>query len=535
MEAERGYLCLVLHAHLPFVRHPEFDRFFEEDWLFEAIIETYLPLLEVFENLVEMKAHFRVTMSMSPTLTAMLADPVLQSRFVKHIDRLIDLSEKEVERTRWIQDFHPLAKQYHQTYLRRRADFVDRYHCRLIPAFRALQDAGVLEILTCGATHGFLPLMLQNRNLWRGQIWTASKDYERHFGRPPRGIWLPECGYDVGVDEILRDVGIEYTFLDTHGILHAHPRPKYGVYAPVVTPAGLSLAGRDQESSQEVWSSMVGYPGDPSYREFYRDVGWDLDYEYVKPYLHADGNRSALGIKYYRITGEQDLKEPYEFDRAMETAAQHAGDFLGKRTRQADDLYHRFGRPCLTVAPFDAELFGHWWSEGPQWLDFLLRKIHWDQSAIKTISMPEYIERFPDVQVVRPSMSSWGLNGFCEHWLDHSNDWVYPHLEVAGERMVELANRYAERDLVDDRLRRALDQTARELLLAQSSDWPFILKTGTMVEYATYRARFHIANVDRLYRDIQADTVDEDWLKALEKADCLFPDVDYTVYADREA
>ena len=553
-EPESGFLCLVLHAHLPFVRHPGFDRFLEEDWLFEAILETYLPLLEVLERLAKNDAPFRLTMSFSPTLTAMLQDPVLQGRFVSHIGRLVELAEKEVARTKPEPKFHRLAQKYFELFRKYRDRYEKEYGRDLLGAFRRLQEAGVLETMTCGATHGFLPLMLGNRNLWRGQIEPAVAEHERVFGRKPRGIWLPECGFEEGIDEVLAEAGLEYFFVDTHGILHAHPRPRFGVYAPMRTPGGVYALGRDQHSSQQVWSAKAGYPGDPVYREFYRDVGWDLEYDYVKPYLHSDGKRTNLGIKYYRVTGS-DEKDPYDFEQATTRAAEHATDFLQKRMQQAKTLKEHFDRRCLTVAPFDAELFGHWWFEGPQWLDFLLRKMHFDQNEVQTTTVPEYLERYPEVQEAMPSMSSWGHNGFCEYWIDKSNDWIYPHLQTAGERMIELANQ-AVRESVDSDSRgststgvpavgavsasgppalqrRALNQAARELLLAQSSDWAFILKTGTVTEYATFRFKQHIKNFTKLYHDIRSGEIDEEWLAGIEEDHPILPGMDYSVFADR--
>lgn len=525
-----GQLCLVLHAHLPFVRHPDFDRWLEEDWLFEAIIETYLPLLRSYARLVDQHVPFRVTMTMSPTLMAMLSDDVMQKRFVRHIDRLIELSEKEVERTRWIPEFLPLAERYLELFRLSRREFVEIHDWNLVRSFRKFQDAGVLELITCGATHGFLPLMLRNRDLWRGQILTAADDHERHFGRRPRGIWLPECGFESGVEEILAEAGIEYFFTDTHGILHATPRPQFGVYAPLRTPSGVCAFGRDQQSSRQVWSAEVGYPGDADYREFYRDVGWDLDYEYVKPYLHSDGNRTPLGIKYYRITRQDDHKEPYDFVKAQEKSARHAEDFLNRRAEQAKTLRSQFGRKPFIVSPYDAELFGHWWFEGPQFLEYLFLKTHYDQDVVDLATPGDYIDQNPRIQPAMPSMSSWGHNGFSEYWLDPSNDWLYPLVQWAGEQMVELARDYpdAVRGTVPYR---ALSQAARELVLAQSSDWAFILRTGSMVEYAKWRAESHLKNFDRLAEEIRLDAIDEEFLADLELKDNVFPEVDYKVWA----
>ena len=298
----KGYLALVLHSHLPYVRHPEHDQFLEEDWLYEAITETYIPLINVFDGLVNDGIDFRITMSLTPTLIAMLTDPLLQQRYVRHISKLIELAGKEIERTRDQPEFNPLAHMYRDLFVNARAVFEEKYGRNLVTAFKKFQDLGVLEIITCAATHGFLPLM-QNRNAVRAQIMVAVEHHKKHLGRAPKGIWLPECGYYEGLDEVLNEAGIRYFFTDAHGVFHSSPRPKYGVYAPITTRAGVAAFGRDIESSKQVWSSVEGYPGDYNYRDFYRDVGFDLDYEYVKPYLHPDGVRVNLGIKYHKITG----------------------------------------------------------------------------------------------------------------------------------------------------------------------------------------------------------------------------------------
>ncbi|MCK4413273.1 MAG: DUF1957 domain-containing protein [Candidatus Eisenbacteria sp.] len=529
----KGFLALVLHAHLPYVRHPEHEAFLEEDWLFEAITETYIPLIEVFSGLVRDGVPFRITMSLTPPLAGMLSDPLLQERYVRHIEKLIDLAEKEIERTRWMPEFHPQAQRYLEMFREARRIFVEEYDRNLVAAFRRFQDLGVLEVITCGATHGFLPLMLGNRNLWRGQVATAVRDYERHFGRRPQGIWLPECGYEPSVEEVLSEAGLRHFIIDTHGVMFASPRPRYGVYAPLITRSGVAAFGRDLDSSKQVWSANEGYPGDYNYREFYRDVGWDLEYEYVRPYLHGDGQRSNLGIKYYRITGPGNHKAPYSFERATETAASHAGNFMFNREKQVEHLQGLLQRQPIIVAPYDAELFGHWWYEGPQFLDFLLRKIAHDQQTLATTTLSEYLDRFPVNQIGTPTISSWGYKGFAEVWLDGPNDWIYRHLHAAGERMIALATAAKQGEFGSDGLRwRALRQAAREFLLAQSSDWAFIMKTGTMVPYAVARTREHITNFTKLYEDIRANTIDEWWLGEIEHKNNIFPEIDPLVWAE---
>ena len=524
-----GYLSLHLHAHLPFVRHPEHEDFLEEDWLYEAITETYLPLLRVFDRLTDEKIPFRISMTMSPPLVSMLRDDLLVSRYAKKLDGLCDLADREVRRTRNDPTFHGLAQHYRHEFRELRGLFEDRYRRDLVGAFRRLEDAGGLELVTCGATHGFLPLMQEYPEAVRAQIAVAAASHRRHFGRSPAGIWLPECGYYPGVDERLAEQGIRYFFTDTHGIADARPRPRFGAYAPVFTPSGPAAFGRDAESSQQVWSAEHGYPGDPEYREFYRDVGWDLDWEYVRPWIQPDGNRKNVGIKYFRITGKSGHKEPYDPWRARERAAAHAGNFMHNRERQIEHLASQMGgtKP-MVVSPYDAELYGHWWYEGPQFIDFLVRKVAFDQQVFRLATPGDYLRENPEQQVATPPLCSWGAGGYAGVWLDGSNDWIYRHLHRAAERMIALARDYPEPDA---ETRRALNQAARELLLAQSSDWAFIMKTGTMVDYAIRRTREHVLRFTRLHDQIRAGKVDAEWLDQVESRDNLFPEIDYRVYS----
>ena len=521
----KGYLCLVLHGHLPFVRHPEHEDFLEEDWLYEAITETYIPLIEIFERLLNDKVDFRITLSLTPTLISMLSDQLLQERYLKHINKLIELTHKEVERTRWQPEFQGLAIMYLNNFCKAR-DIFERFKRNLITVFKNLQDAGRIEIITCGATHGYFPLMDICRESVKAQIKVAASHYESVFGRKARGFWLPECGYHPGHDEFLKEAGIRYFLSDAHGVLHGTPRPKYGVFAPVYCKTGVACFARDLESSKQVWSSIEGYPGDYHYREFYRDIGFDLDYEYVRPYIHPDGVRINTGIKYYRITGSEE-KQPYIPNKASEKATEHAGNFMFNREKQIEYLYGLLHKKPIIVSPYDTELFGHWWYEGPLWLDFLIRKICFDQKTIRMITPSEYLADNPRNQIVTPSLSSWGWKGYSEMWLQGPNDWIYRHLHAASERMTELAKSFPARDGL---LRRALNQALRELLLAQSSDWAFIMGTGTHVTYAVRRTKDHLLRFTRLYEDIKSDSIDEAWLSDIESKDNVFAGIDYRVH-----
>ncbi|MFH0877104.1 MAG: 1,4-alpha-glucan branching protein domain-containing protein [Candidatus Omnitrophota bacterium] len=522
----KGYLCLVLHGHLPYVRHPEHDDFLEEDWLFEAITETYIPLISMFERLAADKIPFRLTLSLTPTLVSMLTDGLLQERYLKHLNRLIELAHKEVERTSWMPDFQRLAVMYLGLFTQSR-ELYERYHRNLVSAFKRFQDSGQLEIITCGATHGYFPLMDVVKPSVRAQVRVAVTNYEQNFGRRPRGIWLPECAYQPGDDEILKENGIKYFFTDSHGILHGTPRPKYGVFAPVYCKSGVACFGRDMESSKQVWSSIEGYPGDYEYREFYRDIGFDLDFEYIRPYIHPDGIRINTGIKYFRITGPGNEKAPYDPDRAREKAADHAGNFMFNRQKQAEYLFEALGRRPIIISPYDAELYGHWWFEGPQWLEFLIRKIAFDQKTIRLITPPEYLAENPRNQVIVPSMSSWGYKGYAEVWLQGTNDWIYRHLHKASRLMTELVG---ENPGTNGLKRRALNQALRELLLAQGSDWAFIMATGTHVSYAQRRTKDHLLRFFKLADKIRTNHIDEHFLSELEQRDNIFPEIDYRAH-----
>jgi len=522
-----GHLALVLHAHLPFVRHPEHEKFLEENWLFEAITETYVPLLQLLESWRRDGLHPRLALTLTPTLCSMLRDPLLQDRYERHLDQLIELAEKEIHRTRWEKPFNDLALFYHKRFTAVRAAYTA---CGREPvnAFRQFQDQGLLEIITSAATHALLPLLADHPPSLRGQILVARDHYHACFGRDPRGIWLPECAYVESLDDLLQEADLRWFVTDTHGILHAHPRPRYATFAPIFTPKGLAAFGRDPDCSRQVWSRHAGYPGDPRYRDFYRDIGFDLDLDYVKPYLPALAQRGFTGLKYHRITGKSPDKLVYDRQTALRAADEHAGHFLEARLAQFRRLSEILDRPAMVVAPYDAELFGHWWYEGPEFLDYFVRKTCCDQKLFELITPAEYLRQQPTNQVATPAASSWGEGGYWRVWLNEKNEWIYPHLRVAQDRMTELAQRFAQPDALTERM---LKQAARELLLAQASDWPFILRTGTSPDYARKRVKEHLLRFTRIYEQLTAGQLDDDWLKQVEWRDNLFPDINYRYWA----
>jgi 1,4-alpha-glucan branching enzyme len=526
-----GYLILLLHAHLPFVRHPDEGSPLEEAWLFEAISETYLPLLRVLSSLEADKVPFRIALSISPTLTAMLQDELLQTRYVAYCERMIDLATHEIARTREHPRFHEMAERYHALHQTNLREFVDDYARDITRGFDYHYKRGRIEILATAATHAYLPLYVQHPPAIRAQVQIGIESHLRVFGKATSGFWLPECGYAPGIEQYLADSGIGYTFVATHGLVFASERPDAGVYAPIACPNGVAVFGRDYASSNAVWSADEGYPSDITYRDFYRDIGHDLPIDYIGRYLPDGRIRMNTGFKYHAITGKTDQKLPYDPNAASRKVTEHAENFVynqRKRVRRLGELLYA-GRhvPPVIATPFDAELFGHWWYEGLQWLEIVIRRIA-ASDDLTLVTPSEYLKKHPDLQVSSPAFSSWGTKGYSEVWLEGSNDWIYPHVHKAIERMVELVRRFPDEAGLKQR---ALNQAAREVLLTEASDWPFIMRAGTAVPYAVRRVKDHVANVSHVYEALSRGAIGTEWLTRVERRHNLFPDLNYRIFA----
>jgi len=525
----KGFLSIILHGHLPYVHHPEYDQFFEENWLFEAITECYLPLLGMLDRLERDRVNYRLTLSLSPTLITMLGDDLLQRRYLRHLLKLTELSEKEVARTKNQAGFQAVAKLYRRFYHNSLFTYQERLRGDLLAAFKHHQLTGRLQLITTAATHGFLPLLNNSDTAVRNQIKVGLNTFENYLGFQPKGFWLPECGYYPGVEKFLADAGIHYFFVDSHGLLDASQAPHNGVYAPLDCGNGVKAFARDPESSKQVWSAQEGYPGDYDYREYYRDIGFDLALDYIGPYILDGATRINTGIKYYRVTGGEGEKAVYDPHKAFAKARLHAQDFIDKRQQQIDQLAPRMDRPPIIIAPYDAELFGHWWFEGPYWLEQVLRLADRPDVNVQTLTCSDYLKLVTNHQAATPSASTWGEHGYSSYWLNESNDWIYPLLFKA-EAELEKLSADLQGLAVTPLQQRALNQAARSLLLAQASDWPFILKSGTNVDYANKRLTDHLARFNYLHDSIRKNRINERYLTALEILDDIFPDIDFRDY-----
>jgi 1,4-alpha-glucan branching enzyme len=539
-----GHFALILHAHLPYVRHPEHEQFLEEQWLFEAITETYVPLLRMMQRLRDDGVVFKLTISITPTLCAMLQDQLLRERYVRHLELLMDLAERERKRNRKHLQLFKLAEFYVNLFSETRRQFMQEWNCDLLSVFRELRQTGALEIIASPATHGLLPILRQQSpRAARAQVLIGRDVYVELFSEEPDGFWLPECGYAPGLESNLQETNLRWFVVDAHGLLFGTPRPCRSIYAPCYTPAGPAAFARDPAASRQVWSAHEGYPGDPAYRDFYRDIGFDLPMEHLGPITF--GMRKFSGIKYHRITGRGDEKQLYDRTAAENAAAQHAIHFLEQCRQQICEIDFE----PIIVAPFDAELFGHWWFEGPIFLEQFIRHIA-NERDFRLTTPTEYLAAHPTQQIVEPAASTWGEDGHLAVWLDQSNAWIYSQLQSATDRLTQLAQHHAATIVGQPRILsglpaegvageapsleitdRVLKQLTRELLLAQSSDWAFLMKTGTAREYATQRTIDHLARFNRLHDQFVANDFDGEFLRDCEWRDNIFPNVNWRYYA----
>jgi 1,4-alpha-glucan branching enzyme len=573
-----GAFTFVLHGHLPYVlTHGTWPH--GSDMLFECAAESYLPLLQTFDRLVEEGVSPKVTMGITPILAEQLADPDFRSQFADYLEqrgRSAAQNRDEFQRQRQ-PHLADLAEMWREHFASIGRSFRDQYRSDLIAAFRRLQDGGHIDIITSAATHGYLPLLGRDESV-QGQIKQAVSAYQRLFGRPPRGFWLPECGYRPryewasplpdagpqqphlrkGVEEFLAENGIEYFIVDTATLLggaavgvymerfpglqrlweqfRASYRPgpvemeksPYQVY--LVSSAAedrppVAIFTRDERTGIQVWSGEHGYPGD----------GWYLDFHKK----HSPG-----GHRYWRVTSSSsDLgaKEPYQPQRAQERVPENADHFCSLVHDLICGHQARTGKYGILCAPYDAELFGHWWFEGPAWLYRVLKAVSLDP-RVDLVTCSEYLEAHTPEAAVSLPESSWGQGGFHWIWLNEWTSWIWRNIYHGEAEMPQLAELASHTG--DGLLARIVAQAARELLLLEASDWPFLISTWTARDYAERRAAFHHDAFARLAemarrraRGESLTSQEESFLSECQLRDSIFPDLnpDWWARVDRPA
>ncbi|MDX2084646.1 MAG: 1,4-alpha-glucan branching protein domain-containing protein [Candidatus Melainabacteria bacterium] len=549
-----GSFVLMLHSHLPFYRKAGMWPFGEEN-LYECMAETYLPLLNLFYELKESGIQAGVTVGITPILAEQLNDPHLQQGFVDYLLVRLNSVQKDIERfdTETVANANQLgrlARYYRDWFAQLLSDYEHKYHRNLLAAFRQLQDDGCIEITTSAATHGFLPLLGNDASI-EAQLKTGVETYKYHFGREPQGVWLPECAYrpakemtnpETGetqvrpcIDAFLHKYGLKYFFTEYHAIEGAESasnRRVFGIYdwdvqyLPMLRSqpsTGLStheaywlkeypvaVMARNNRASFQVWSASYGYPGDGLYREFHR-------------------RDDQSGMHYWRLTSKDcDLGQKLLYDpqSAHDKAKEHASHFVSLVNDLAKEQYGKTGEQALIMVSFDTELFGHWWFEGIEWLKAVITGLH-SQNDIAVETAGQYVANHSPRTAIQLPESTWGQGGHYWVWNNHNTDWMWPLIHEAETRMKQLANQYAAES--DGLKVRVLNQMARELLLLESSDWPFLVTTFQAKDYAVERFQTHVDHFWALARMLEA-TVDEAQLAQIEEKDNPFQFIDYRWY-----
>lgn len=487
----------MLHAHIPFCRKSGVWPAGEE-WLFEAMHETYIPLLSVFRKFQRDHLKPRIMVGIVPILAEQLADRYMNDRFCAYMEDKILRAEQDIARFTNLNDPRKNIAIYyrdlfHQTYYSYKSDFFRN----ILGSFKWFQEEGVIDLLTSGATHGFLPL-LENESAIFSQIHLGITTYEKHFGRKPRGFWLPECAYRPErakikgkgnmrpLDEWLADEKIQYFFVENVGIERAqfvdnpHHEQNPTTYRGYKLESGVCVFGRNTPTGKQVWSPDGGYPGDPYYREF-----------------HIKDNES--GLQYLRIT-RSDPKQIYDPQKAVERANLHADHFIGLITEHLQKM-EKFIPECppIIMAPFDCELYGHWWHEGPTWIDAVYRRIK-QQSFVQPLVLEEYIHQYSDTfATIRMQSSTWGENSDFTVWNSPEHNWLWPYINAACYDVEAVLSKInPNTTLLPSRHQRILRQLCRELLLLEGSDWPFLLFTKQAKEYANQRFHSHHQRFNKL-------------------------------------
>jgi 1,4-alpha-glucan branching enzyme len=561
---KKGAFTFVLHSHLPYSRKA--GRWpHGEEWLHEGISETYLPLLNALYDLKDEGCPFKLTLGLTPVLVEQLDDKLILEHFRIYIEDKIKRAAGDIARFEKESNGHLayLARYYREYYQNLLNTFENRFGGRIIGPLKILQDEGNLEILTSAATHAYLPLLERDSSVY-GQLRTGTEAYRRHFGRSPRGIWLPECGYrpaiyagtgsqsyrKPGFEYFLANLGIGLFFAETHTIEGGEPVGKatgaiIGPYGDIprryVVPLAdykeptmkttflpywvqstepsvdVAVVGRNNRTGMQVWSADWGYPGDFDYREFHKKDG-------------------VSGLQYWRVTNAlRDLgdKDYYYPDWAAGKVEQHASHFVTLVTEMVADFYSQNQKQGIVAAAYDTELFGHWWFEGVTWVKQVLKQLATSET-VELTTASDYIEKHPPEDVLALKEGSWGQAGNHFTWLNTDTEWMWPLIHNAEIKMEQLVVKYPE---AKGENARHLNQAARELLLLESSDWPFLITTGQAREYAIKRFQEHVERFETL-ADIaltgKINAAAQDYYHEVYELDNIFPDIDYRNFANRE-
>jgi 1,4-alpha-glucan branching enzyme len=524
-----GTFALMLHSHIPYCRKSGVWPAGEE-WLFEAMNETYIPLLQVLRALHYDGLRPRLMVGLVPVLMEQLADPYMKDRFCQYLEDKIRRARDDVRRFQSEPARKHIAEYWLELFENNWRLFTRDFYRDILGTLKWLQEEQVIEVLTSAATHGFLPLMSTDSAVF-AQVRLGVDTYRRYFDRAPRGFWLPECAYRPaewssreqrlrrGLDEWLADEGIQFFFVESLGITRASwVENRFQETGPTTyqgyrLPSGVAVFGRNEATGRQVWSPDQGYPGDPWYLEFH-------------------GKDSESGLHYWRVTGGPE-KQLYDPARALQSVHNQADHFVSLITGLFDQA-HSAGGEAIIVSPYDCELFGHWWHEGIAWLEQVYRRLT-GQPGVRPGSLGDYLERTGNnFSTISMSASTWGLNADFTVWENPEHNWIWPYINESSRQLARILTHEQPRD---ERGRRILRQCGRELLLMQGSDWPFLLFTTQAKEYANQRFHHHHQRFQKLIWAAKDPNdfsrMPDEELRHLEDIDCPWPNLDYTIFRPR--
>jgi 1,4-alpha-glucan branching enzyme len=545
MRRRPAAFVLALHSHLPWVLHH--GRWpHGSDWLCEAALDSYLPLLAELRSLARRGVEAPITLGLTPVLANQLASPAFAAELERYFEQRLQTCAEAPASLRATGDERLLPLVGFWTgRLRGLREVFRSLAGGIIGALRELEQAGAIELVTSAATHGFLPLLARDESV-RLQLALGRSEHRRLFGRAPEGLWLPECAYRPrgpwrplpdaprtgprrGIEEHVADAGFRYCFVDAHqagagrvwsgyedepdqpaspAAGHRSPHQAYRVFG---RPGGrsVSVLVRDPVASRQVWDRHLGYPGDEWYLEFHK-IRW------------------PGGLKFWRVSAPgSDLgaKAPYEPERASGRAAEHARHFASLLEELATAPAPPGSSPPAVIAvPFDTELFGHWWFEGVEFLSWLMVALQ-GRSTIRPRTASAALAEHPARRGIRLQTGSWGAGGDFSMWLNEGTRWTW-------HRLWALETWFWDRAAaaVSDPARRPiLAQATRELLLAQASDWQFIMTTGAAADYASQRFTRHCDAAEALLAALDPAKTDLEPARALAdelwRSDYCFPEV----------